>query len=64
MLPFSTYKSWFFAYLSAIALSVHFLQGQDISYPVSKVSFHYGLKAEGLPDFNELSQATVTLGED
>ena len=64
MTPFSTYKSWFFAYLTAIVLSVHFLQGQDISYPVSKVSFHYGLKAEGLPDFNELSQATVTLGED
>ena len=48
MTPFSTYKSWFFAYLSAIALSLHFLQGQDISYPVSKVSFHYGLEAEGL----------------
>ena len=64
MLP-STYKSWFFAYLSRSHYKlIHFLQGRDISYPVSKVSFHYGLKAEGLPDFNELSQATVTLGED
>jgi hypothetical protein len=57
-------KPILFSSLCAFVCVTQFLKGQDVAYPVSKVSFYYGLEAESLPSFDDLSQATVTLGED
>ena len=50
--------------LFALSLSVQSMFGQDIFYPVSKVSYHYGIRAGDVPALSRLGEAIISFGED